>query len=51
MTNNEKELINIIRESKNPEQVTCYMLSLALDYLRTHAPYQEKPAVAPQEFV
>ena len=51
MTNNEQELINIVRESVNPEQVANYMFSLFLDYLRTHAPFQETPVVAPQEFV
>ena len=48
MTNNERELINIVRESVNPEQVADYMLNLFLDYLRTHAPSQEIPVVAPQ---
>ena len=51
MTNNELELINIVRESVNPEQVANYMFNLFLDYLRTHAPFQETPVVAPQEFV
>jgi hypothetical protein len=50
MTNNELELINLIRESENPKQVGEYMLNLFLDYLHTHAPSQEKPVVAPQEF-
>ena len=48
MTENEQELINIVRESVNPEQVANYMFSLFLDYLRTHAPSQETPVVAPQ---
>ena len=47
MTNNELELINIIRESDNPEKVANYMLSLFLDYLHTHGPYQETLVVAP----
>lgn len=41
MTDNEKELINLIRESCDPEAVASYMLSLFLDYLRTNAPSQE----------
>ena len=49
MTENEKELIKLLRE--NDEKVASYMLSLFLDYLHTHAPSQEKPAVVPQEFV
>ena len=48
MTNNEQELINIVRDSVNPEQVANYMLNLFLDYLHTHAPCQEKPVVAPR---
>ena len=48
MTNNEQELINIVRDSVNPEQVANYMLNLFLDYLRTHAPCQEKPVVVPR---
>ena len=50
MTNNERELITLIRESDNPEKVAEYMLSLFLDYLRTHAPSQETPVVELQEF-
>ena len=49
MTENENELINIIRESEDPELVAQYMLNLFLDYLRTHAPYQEKHVAAPLE--
>jgi hypothetical protein len=49
MTNNEKELIEIIRESKDPEAVATYMFNLFLDYLRTHAPSQETPAAVPRE--
>lgn len=49
MTHNERELINIIRESGNPEQVASYMISLFLDYLHIHDPFQEKPVVAPRE--
>ena len=47
MTENELELINLVRESANPEQVADYMINLFLDYLRTHAPSQETPVVAP----
>ena len=50
MTNNERELITLIRESDNPEKVAEYMLSLFLDYLRTHAPSQETPVAELQEF-
>ena len=49
MTENERELINIIRESNEPEKVASYMLNLFLDYLHTHAPSQETPVVELQE--
>lgn len=49
MTENEKELIKIIRGSSDPEKVASYMLSLFLDYLRTHAPSQETPSADLQE--
>ena len=49
MTENERDLINIIRESDEPEKVASYMLNLFLDYLHKHAPSQEKPSVGLQE--
>ena len=49
MTNNEKELISLIRENDNPEKVASYMLSLFLDYLHTHAPSEENIAADLQE--
>jgi hypothetical protein len=49
MTENERELINMIRESDHPDKVAEYMLNLFLDYLRTHAPSQETPVVVPRE--
>ena len=48
MTSDERELITLIHESVDPEKVRNYMLSLFLDYLRTHAPSQETPVVAPR---
>ena len=39
----ERELIELIRTSADPQKVASYMLNLFLDYLRTHAPSQEKP--------
>lgn len=47
MDNNEIELLSIIKESADPAKVAEYMLSLFLDYLRTHAPSQEIPSVVP----
>ena len=49
MSKNELELIEIIRESENPELVAQYMLNLFLEYLQTHAPSQEMPVAAVQE--
>ena len=50
MTENERELVNLLRENDNPEKVASYMLNLFLDYLHTHAPSQEKPSADLQEF-
>ena len=50
MTDYEKELIEMIRNSNDPEKVANYMLNLFLDYLRTHAPYQETPSAVLLEF-
>lgn len=49
MTEEEKELIDIIRGSSDPEKVATYMLNLFLDYLRTHAPSQETPSAVLSE--
>ena len=48
MTSDERELITLINESVDPEKVRNYMLNLFLDYLRTHAPSQDTPVVAPR---
>lgn len=47
MTKNEEELFRVIYENDNPEKVASFMFNLFLDYLRTHAPSQEKPAAGP----
>lgn len=47
MTKNEIEMVNIIRESANPEKVADYFFNLFLDYLNTNAPSQEKPVDVP----
>ncbi len=49
MTKNELELINLIRNSEQPEKMAEYMLNLFLDYLRINAPSQEKSSAAHQE--
>ena len=51
MTDNEMELINIIRESDDPEKVVSYMLNLFLDYLRKSVPSQEMPSADLRESV
>ena len=50
MTENERELIKLLRENDEPEKVASYMLSLFLDYLHKHAPSQETPVAELQEF-
>ena len=49
MTENEKELIKLIRENDNLEKVANYMLSLFLDYLHKPCPFQERSSAAPRE--
>lgn len=49
MTENERELITIIRESADPQKVAEYMFNLFLDYLRTHAPSQDTASACPLE--
>ena len=49
MSTNERELIEIIRTSEEPEKVAEYFFNLFSDYLRTHAPSQGTPSVAPRE--
>ena len=51
MTENEKELIELIHNSADPEKVASYMLNLFLDYLRTLSPTQEKLSVDLSESV
>ncbi len=51
MTDNEIELIKLIRENDNPDKVATYMLNLFLDYLHTHVPSQENTVGGLQELV
>ena len=50
MTENERELIKLLRENDDQEKVASYMLNLFLDYLHTHAPSQETPSADLLEF-
>jgi hypothetical protein len=45
MTENELELINLIRESGNPEAALMAALDVLTDYLSRHVSYQEQYAV------
>lgn len=46
MTENEQQLLEIVRTSADPEKVACYMISLFLNYLQTHDPSQETHSAA-----
>ena len=48
LSENEIKLVEVLRENDNPGKVAGYMLSLFLDYLRTHGPSLDKPAADPQ---
>ena len=47
MTNNEKELINIIREHDNPEQAVEIAIQLIIDFLEKHEEPQYTSSVHP----
>jgi hypothetical protein len=49
MTENENELLKLIRENDHPDKVAEYMLNLFLDYLRIHGPSPETPVAVPLE--
>ena len=49
MSKNETDLINLVRDSADPELVAQYMLNLFLGYLRTHGPSQETLSAVPLE--
>lgn len=40
MTNNELELLNIIRESDNPEQAIMIAIDVILSYLEQHESFE-----------
>ena len=44
MDDDEMALINLVRNSVDPEKVAAYMLTLFLDYLQKHGPSQEIPS-------
>ena len=51
MRDNERELIEIVRGSEEPEKVMEYFFNLFSDYLRKHDPSQEKLSADLQESV
>lgn len=51
MTDNEKELIKIIRENDNPEQALMTAAVIILDFLKQHESSEEASAVCLQALV
>ena len=50
MTENERELINLIRENDCPEKALYTAVETILLYLKQHGSFQEQVAVDLQEF-
>ena len=50
MTENERELINLIRENDEPEKALCTAVETILLYLKQHGSYQEPTVADLQEF-
>lgn len=51
MTENEKELIRIIRENDNPEQALITTAVIILGFLKQHESFEEPSAVCQQVLV
>ena len=51
MTNNEKELLNIIHQHSNPEQAIEIAIKTIVEFLEQHGSYQGQVVVCSQEFV
>ena len=49
MTETEKKLLDLVRESGDPEQAILIAISVVLDYLSQHGSYQAPSPDAPQE--
>ena len=49
MTENELELIHIIKESDDPQAMAMYFFNLFADYLHTHGQSPENVAAVPLE--
>lgn len=48
MTNNEKELLNIIHQHSNPEQAVEIAIKTILGFLEQHGSYQAQAVVCSQ---
>lgn len=48
MTNNERELLNIIRDCENPEYAAEMALNLLIDFLAKHEELQDTSSVHPR---
>ena len=51
MTENERELINLLRENDDPEKALCTAVETILLYLRQHGSFQEQVVADLREFV
>ena len=51
MTENEQELIRIIRENDNPEQALMAATVIILGFLKQHESFAEQAVVVPQGHV
>ena len=51
MTDNEKELIRIIRENDNPEQALMTATAIILDFLKQHGSFEVQAVAAPRAHV
>ena len=48
LSNDERELLSIIKNSADPEKVAEYALNLFLDYLRAHGSAQDGSSERPR---
>ena len=48
MTNNEKELLNIVHQHSNQEKAIEIAIKIILDFLEQHGSYQERAVVCSQ---
>lgn len=51
MTQNELELLNLIREHNNPEQALITAIEIIVEYLNLHESFELKPSVDFRECV